>query len=107
MSDEEYPKMVASNILKKVMDEFTTENPPSSYRSSTSTVSFPRLETYLSKYQNPSESDPIMKIQKELDETKEALYETIDAVLARGVKIDDLVAKSSELSMTSKMFYSK
>jgi synaptobrevin family protein YKT6 len=48
-----------------------------------------------------------MKIQKELDETKIVLHKTIESVLERGEKIDELVAKSDGLSAQSKMFYSK
>jgi hypothetical protein len=48
-----------------------------------------------------------MKIQKELDETKIVLHKTIESVLQRGEKIDDLVAKSDGLSAQSKMFYSR
>lgn len=48
-----------------------------------------------------------MKIQKELDETKIVLHETINSVLKRGEKIDDLVAKSDGLSAQSKMFYTQ
>lgn len=48
-----------------------------------------------------------MKIQKELDETKIVLHKTIESVLQRGEKIDDLVAKSDGLSAQSKMFYSE
>ena len=47
-----------------------------------------------------------MRIQKELDETKIVLHKTIESVLQRGEKIDDLVAKSDGLSAQSKMFYS-
>lgn len=65
-----------------------------------------------------------MKIQKELDEvgttagrlprkvstdkllqTKITLHKTIESVLQRGEKIDDLVQKSDGLSAQSKMFY--
>lgn len=59
------------------------------------------------KYQDPQQADSIMKIQKELDETKIVLHKTIESVLQRGEKIDDLVAKSDGLSAQSKMFYSK
>jgi synaptobrevin family protein YKT6 len=59
------------------------------------------------KYQDPTQADSIMKIQKELDETKIVLHKTIESVLQRGEKIDDLVAKSDGLSAQSKMFYSK
>lgn len=46
-----------------------------------------------------------MKIQKELDETKIVLHKTIESVLERGEKIDNLVEKSDGLSAQSKMFY--
>lgn len=67
----------------------------------------PELKEYLTKYQDPQQADSIMKIQKELDETKIVLHKTIESVLQRGEKIDDLVAKSDGLSAQSKMFYSK
>lgn len=44
-----------------------------------------------------------MKIQKELDETKIVLHKTIESVLERGEKIDDLVQKSDGLSAQSKV----
>lgn len=59
------------------------------------------------KYQDPQQADSIMKIQKELDETKIVLHKTIESVLQRGEKIDDLVAKSDGLSAQSRMFYSR
>lgn len=68
---------------------------------------FPELKDYIVKYQDPAQADSIMKIQKELDETKIVLHKTIESVLQRGEKIDDLVAKSDGLSAQSKMFYSK
>ena len=46
-----------------------------------------------------------MKIRSELDETRIILHKTIESVLQRGEKIDDLVAKSEELSSQSKQFY--
>ena len=57
------------------------------------------------KYQDPQQADSIMKIQKELDETKIVLHKTIESVLERGEKIDSLVEKSDGLSAQSKMFY--
>jgi len=56
-------------LLAKVMDEFTTAIPQSSY-SNPSAISFPQLKTYLDKFQDPRQADSIMKVQQELDETK-------------------------------------
>jgi len=46
-----------------------------------------------------------MRVQAELDETKIVLHKTIESVLDRGQKLDDLVEKSDALSAQSKMFY--
>ena len=66
---------------------------------------FPKAEEYLQKYQNPAEADKVTKIQKDLDETTQILHKTIDSVLERGVKLDNLVDKSNDLSAQSKLFY--
>jgi synaptobrevin family protein YKT6 len=70
-----------------------------------SSVAFPQLSAHLTKYQNPQEADAITKLQSELDETKIILHNTISAILQRGEKLDDLVAKSDDLSAQSKVFY--
>jgi hypothetical protein len=107
ISDHDYPALVAHQLLSKVVDEFLAQNPRSTWANSNPTLPFPELKDYLVKYQDPHQADSIMKIQKELDETKIVLHKTIESVLQRGEKIDDLVAKSDGLSAQSKMFYSK
>ncbi|GMH55661.1 hypothetical protein TrRE_jg110 [Triparma retinervis] len=68
-------------------------------------IPYPPLEEYLAKYQDPASADKITKIQKDLDDTTEILHKTIDNVLERGVKLDQLVERSDDLSRQSKMFY--
>jgi Synaptobrevin len=46
-----------------------------------------------------------MKVQAELDETKIILHKTIESVLERGEKLENLVDRSEALNMQSKMFY--
>eukprot|EP00252_Welwitschia_mirabilis_P002188 TRINITY_DN12090_c0_g1_i2.p1 TRINITY_DN12090_c0_g1~~TRINITY_DN12090_c0_g1_i2.p1 ORF type:complete len:233 (-),score=35.72 TRINITY_DN12090_c0_g1_i2:312-1010(-) len=72
---------------------------------SDSSQSWPYLNEALTKFQDPAEADKLLKIQKDLDETKIILHKTIDSVLARGEKLDSLVEKSTDLSMASQMFY--
>lgn len=55
--------------------------------------------------QDPTQADKLSKIQKDLDETKVVLHQTIDSMLQRGEKLDSLVDKSSDLSMASQIFY--
>ncbi len=105
ISDPDYPALVAHQLLSKVMDEFLNKYPRTAFANSTPTLSFPQLKEYIVKYQDPQQADSIMKIQKELDETKIVLHKTIESVLERGEKIDSLVEKSDGLSAQSKMFY--
>lgn len=106
ITDQEYPALVAHQLLSKVCDEFLAKYPRSAFANAT-TLPFPELKEYVSKYQDPQQADSIMKIQKELDETKIVLHKTIESVLERGEKIDNLVAKSDGLSAQSKMFYTQ
>ena len=103
ISDPEYPALVAHQLLSKVVDEFLTQYPRSAFANSTPTLEFKPLKDYIVKYQDPQQADSIMKIQKELDETKIVLHKTIESVLERGEKIDDLVQKSDGLSAQSKV----
>ncbi|KAL2046679.1 hypothetical protein ABVK25_011651 [Lepraria finkii] len=105
ISDPDYPALVAHQLLSKVVDEFLSRYPRSSFANSNPTLDYPQLKEYIVKYQDPQQADSIMKIQKELDETKIVLHKTIESVLERGEKIDSLVEKSDGLSAQSKMFY--
>ena len=61
----------------------------------------------MKEYDEPEKADDLTKIQDELKETKAVLHKTIESVLARGEKLDDLVAKSDQLSFASRGFYGK
>ncbi|TFK47331.1 snare protein YKT6 [Heliocybe sulcata] len=104
ITDQEYPVRPAFSLLTKVLDDFTAKVPQSAY-SNPGSISFPELNTYLSKYQDPRQADAIMRVQQELDETKIVLHKTIESVLQRGEKLDNLVDRSQALSAQSKMFY--
>lgn len=107
ISDHDYPALAAHQLLSKIVDEFLAKNPRSSFTSPNTKITFPELKEYLVKYQDPQQADSIMKIQRELDDTKIVLHKTIESVLERGEKIDSLVQKSDGLSAQSKMFYTQ
>ncbi|CAN1328241.1 VAMP-like protein YKT61 [Linum perenne] len=104
--DDHYPVRSAFSVLNQVIDEYQ-KNFGESWRSAQadSTQNWQYLDDALIKFQNPAEADKLLKIQRELDETKIILHKTIDSVLARGEKLDSLVEKSSDLSAASQMFY--
>lgn len=106
ISDHEYPHRVAHTLLTKVLDDFSAKISKDQWPSaSESSVDFPGLPALLTKYQDPREADALTKMQEDLDETKIILRNTIEAVLERGEKLDDLVYKSESLSIQSKAFY--
>lgn len=106
ISSQDYPHRVAHTLITKVLNEFADKIPSSSWPNAVeSSINFPQANVYLAKYQNPKEADAMTKIQEDLDETKIILHNTIEAVLQRGEKLDDLVSKSEGLSMQSKAFY--
>ncbi|KAG0342281.1 palmitoyltransferase [Podila horticola] len=104
ITDKEYPPRVAFSLLNKILDEFTTRFPNSSTWTPEA-CSYPELQQYIVTYQDPKQGDTIMKVQRELDETKIILHKTIESVLERGEKMESLVERSDVLSSQSKMFY--
>ncbi|GLD99783.1 hypothetical protein PINS_up008511 [Pythium insidiosum] len=105
VADQEYPPRVAFALLNKLMDEFDKETRGAWKTHAGTPQDWAPLNTALQEYQDPSKADKISAIQKELDETTAVLSKTIDNVLERGEKLDDLVAKSQDLSTQSKVFY--
>lgn len=104
ITDQEYPVRPAFSLLTKLLDDFTAKVPQSSFKNSRS-ISFPDINAYIQKYQDPRQADTIMRVQQELDETKIILHKTMESVLQRGEKLDTLVERSEALSAHSKAFY--
>lgn len=85
----------------------------------------PKLDEAIQTMQDPAKCDKVTMIHRELEETKEhvvrahlrkapssrihvrtcAQIKTMDSLLERGAKLDDLVAQSNDMSDRSKMFY--
>ncbi|KAL3230493.1 Uncharacterized protein RNJ44_00942 [Nakaseomyces bracarensis] len=108
ITDKDYPVRPAYTLLNKVLDEYLVAHPADQWKNiqaTNDTLKMSELSTYISKYQDPAQADAIMKVQQELDETKIVLHKTIENVLQRGEKLDNLVDKSESLTASSKMFY--
>ncbi|KAG9335479.1 hypothetical protein JZ751_004608 [Albula glossodonta] len=98
IADNEYPSRVCFTLLDKVDSIDWPSGSPA-------TIQYTALDSYLAKYQNPREADAMTKVQAELDETKIILHNTMESLLERGEKLDDLVQKSEHLGSQSKAFY--
>ncbi|CAH8445689.1 unnamed protein product [Dicrocoelium dendriticum] len=106
ISDQEYPQRVAQTLLTKATDDFAAEVPANTWQTlQEGSVACKKLDELLHRYQNPAEADSMMRLHSELDETKVILHNTLESLLSRGEKLDDLVQRSEGLSLQSKMFY--
>lgn len=106
VTDQEYPVRPAFSLLLKILELFVQKIPRSMYQDPKKVAeNFPEVQQFLQQYQDPKQADAIMRVQAELDETKVVLHKTIESVLARGEKLDDLVQRSDALSNQSKRFY--
>jgi len=106
VSDHEYPPRVAHTMMQRLSEDFAGQVSAPEWSKGQEVSGFTgQCEVYLSKFQDPTQSDAMSRLQSDLDDTKIVLHNTIEAVLQRGEKLDDLVDKSEALSMQSKAFY--
>ena len=105
--DKEYPSRSAFCVLQKICDDYCDKFGEENWKTVTEDDAKGNegMEEAIKNYQDPMAADKILKIQRELDDTKVVLHKTIDSVLARGEKLDNLVDKSTDLSLASQMFY--
>jgi len=105
VTDEEYPQRVAFSLLLKCMEIVkSTSNLNWQTLTADRNATVPNLDEILLKYQDPSKADDVERILKELDDTKGVLIKSIDQMLERGEKLDNLMAKSEDLSMQTRTF---
>lgn len=107
--DNEYNPRVAFTMLAQVMTDFQTtfrgkyalEGQKDNY------LTWPELNKTLIRFQTPEEADKILKIKRDIEDTKIIMLDAIDKILERGEKIDNLVQKSDDLGAASKTFYTQ
>ncbi|MCP9258644.1 Synaptobrevin YKT6 [Dirofilaria immitis] len=131
ITDAEYQQRIAFTMLRQVLDDFAANVPPFQWKAMENNcfnaLSTPVLKAMLSqaqiktekdctytglpellmKWQNPRKADAMTRVQEEVEETKIVLHNTIQSVLERGEKLDDLIAASEGLSNQSKLFYTQ
>ncbi|PCH41926.1 snare-like protein [Wolfiporia cocos MD-104 SS10] len=104
IADHKYPVCPAFLLLTKALDDFMAKVLTSSY-AMPSAISFPEVQTYVQKYQDPCQADAIMHVQQELNKMKIVLHKTTESVLEHGERINDLVDRLNVLSTQTKVFY--
>lgn len=106
LSDDEYPQRVAFSLIQQAADLFQRQYEASKWNTAEKdqSMTVTGLDALLLKFQDPSEADKILKIKKDLEETKTIVYKSIEQMLERGDRLEDLASKSNDLSFQSKAF---
>ncbi|KAJ1731191.1 palmitoyltransferase [Coemansia biformis] len=104
ITDKEYPEMVAMELATKVAREFEDQYSEAQIERATAGVAFDTLGEYLNSYQDPQQANTILRVQRELEDTKAVLHKTMEGLLDRNERLESLVDKSTHLSTQSKAF---
>jgi len=106
VADAEYPSRVAFTALNSLLlgfHELHGEEWPT--QMADVALPFPTLDKAIVEYQDPAKADKLMAIHQDLEKTINVVHQTIESVLDRGTKLENLVKQSEDLGMQSKLFY--
>ena len=107
--DEEYPKRVAIDFLLRVHDNFkiflTQRNINLNTIEKDTDLKFDYINTEIEEWQDPSKKDNIMKLQSELNDVQDIMRQNLSELLKREETLENLMAKSQDLSAASVNFY--
>eukprot|EP00397_Hematodinium_sp_SG-2012_P054756 GEMP01066289.1.p1 GENE.GEMP01066289.1~~GEMP01066289.1.p1 ORF type:complete len:141 (+),score=36.17 GEMP01066289.1:172-594(+) len=102
----DYPQRVAFQLLAEVIRIFLGRMKGQyEHLQADAVLDFPDANELFKKFQDPREADKISKIEKELDEVKDVVHQSMDAILKRGEDLNSLMKKSDDLSSSSYQFY--
>lgn len=66
------------------------------------TLNTPNLARLMNEYQQPTQVDQILRINKDIEETKDIMEKNIHQLLSTHEDLDSLMAKSQDLSFKSR-----
>ena len=107
--DEEYPKRVAIDFVLRIHENFKifmnqNKLDLNSYEKDTN-VKFDYITKEIEEWQDPNKKDNLMKLQNELNDVADIMKKNINELLNREENLENLMAKSQDLSAASVNFY--
>lgn len=112
IADAEYKSLLAFSLMQELLTKFKrkfdlskVEHRAKCMKDHGFDADFPELKKLLVDCQDPTKVDKVLKVHAQIDQTKAVMYKTIDSLLDRGCKLDDLVHRSDDLTARSKAFY--
>jgi len=104
--DAEYPLRVAFTLLSESVRIFLEANREKWEDVQKDTLLLcPEIEQLFIKFQDPTEADKLTKIERDLEEVKGTVMQSMDDLLKRGESLDQLMAKSEDLTKMSVEIY--
>lgn len=105
VTDKSYPTRVGLSLAALCLQEFKSSHSETWQRVRTDTqLTTQGIQSLLIKYQKPDEADNMSKIQKDLDDIKVILHKSMEDLLTRGEKLENIIERSDDLSSSSKQF---
>lgn len=107
--DKDYPESAALKILLELENRFLAIYSPELFGqyAEDQEMKFPEMDAMIKKYQDPKEADKLIKIEQDLGEIQTALHKTMNDLMDRGEKLDDLMKQSEDISGMAYTFYTK
>ena len=103
VTSDDYSKSIAYTTLTKIIDAYTMNTNVGIIASEDvkgSQLTPPWLVAILNSSKNPE--DKIAQVLNQVDDVKDIMTKNIEDILGRGEKLDDLLARTNELSEKSK-----
>ena len=109
IADLEYPESAAKKVLLEIQKGFLNLYSIDLIKQyeTDQEMKYPELDLMIKKYQDPKQADKLIKIESELNEIQGMLTKTMEDLLDRGEKLDDLMKQSDDISNMAYNFYSK
>jgi len=106
--DDNYPKLAAYSLISQASEAYLKVVGDKWKAISTDQTSPNEgVMALLVKYQDPAEGDKVTKIQNELEEIRQICIKTIEDLLERDKKLEQLVKDTEDLSFVTKSFADK
>ena len=88
ITDNDYPEKAAFILLNNLIMDFREyfSGNPEVYENAQAdaNLKYENLEVFLKKWQDPTEADKLLKIEKELHEVKEIIHKNLSDLLKKG-----------------------
>ena len=93
VTNEKYPSSVILEFINELKELLNKENHDTQ-----------EIDILWTKYQDPLQVSKLLQVKQNLDETKKIMMDSVDKILERGERIENLIEKTDQLQLESEAF---